>query len=92
MLLAAVPEQVRRDVVASRKMSSVEIVFTLLCKFQPGGAQERTMLLQELNENRLNANAGVKERVNTLRTSRRNLGRASELGVQLPDPLLLGDC
>ena len=42
MLLAAVPEQIRRDVVATRKMSSVEIVFTLLCKYQLGGAQERT--------------------------------------------------
>jgi len=89
MLLAAVPEQIRRDVVASRKMSSVEIVFTLLCKYQPGGAQERTVLLRELNENKLTANAGVKEILNTLRTWRRNLGRASELGVQLPDPLPL---
>jgi hypothetical protein len=70
-------------------MSSVEIVFTLLCKYQPGGAQERTVLLRELNENKLTANAGVKEILNTLRTWRRNLGRASELGVQLPDPLPL---
>ena len=75
MLLAAVPEQIRRDVVASRKMSSVEIVFTLLCKYQPGGAQERTVLLRELNENKLTANAGVKEILNTLRTWRRELGK-----------------
>jgi hypothetical protein len=42
MSLAAVPEQIRRDVVATRRMSSVEIVFTLLCKYQLGGFQERT--------------------------------------------------
>ena len=89
MLLAAVPEQIRRDIVSARKMTCVEIVFTLFCKFQPGGAQERTVLLRELSENRLSANAGVKEILTTLRTWRRNLGRASELGVQLPDPLLL---
>eukprot|EP00435_Cladocopium_sp_Y103_P074811 s444_g51.t1 len=89
MRLAAVPEQVRRNVIASRKMSSVEIVFTLLCKYQPGGAQERTVLLRDLSENRLFANANVKDLLITLRTWRRNFGRASELGVQLPDPLLL---
>eukprot|EP00435_Cladocopium_sp_Y103_P000255 s3738_g1.t1 len=70
-------------------MSTVEIVFMLLCKYQPGGAQERTVLLRDLSENRLSANASVKDLLTTLRTWRRNLGRATELGVQLPDPLLL---
>lgn len=42
-----------------------------------------------MSENKLAANAGVKEILNTLRTRRRNLGKASEFGVQLPDPLLL---
>eukprot|EP00435_Cladocopium_sp_Y103_P048968 s1287_g14.t1 len=37
----------------------------------------------------LSANANVKDLLTTLRTWRRNLGRATELGVQLPDPLLL---
>ena len=74
MLLAAVPEQIRRDIVSARKLTAVEIVFTLLCKYQPGGAQERTLLLRELSDNRLPAHAGTKDILTTLRTWRRNLG------------------
>ena len=54
-----------------------------------GGSPGKDWILRELTENKLAANAGVKEILNTLRTRRRNLGKASEFGVQLPDPLLL---
>ena len=54
-----------------------------------GGSPGKDWILRELTENKLAANAGVKEIPNTLRTRRRNLGKASEFGVQLPDPLLL---
>ena len=40
-------------------------------------------------ENRLGANANTHELLQTLRVWRRNLGRSAELGIQLPDPLIL---
>ena len=61
MLLAAVPEQIRRDIVSARKLTCVEIVLTLLCKSHPGGAQERIVLLRGLNENRLSGDPNHKD-------------------------------
>ena len=44
MLLACLPEGVRRDLIASRRLSTVEIIYKLLITYQPGGPQERTVL------------------------------------------------
>ena len=89
MLLAAVPDPIRRELISSRKLQSVEILYALLCRFQPGGVHEKTSLLKDLTENRLSANANIHELLQTLRVWRRNLGRSAELGIQLPDPLIL---
>lgn len=89
MLLAAVPDPIRRELISSRKLQSVEILYALLCRFQPGGVHEKTSLLKDLTENRLGANANIHELLQTLRVWRRNLGRSAELGIQLPDPLIL---
>ena len=53
MLLAAVPDPIRRELISSRKLQSVEILYALLCRFQPGGVHEKTSLLKDLMENRL---------------------------------------
>ena len=53
MLLAAIPDQIRRELISSRKLQSIEILYTLLCRFQPGGVHEKTSLLKDLTENRL---------------------------------------
>ena len=89
MLLAAVPDSIRRELIAARKLNTVEIVFALLCRFQPGGSQERASLLRDISDPKLNQNASVHELLAALRLWRRNLGRARELGLQLPDPLIL---
>ena len=89
MLLAATPEVVRRELISARKLTCVEILFALLCRFQPGGSHERQKLLREITVNDLNPNANIVDFVNTLRLWRRNLGRAAELRIQLPDPLVL---
>ena len=89
MLLAAIPDQIRRELISSRKLQSTEILYTLLCRFQPGGVHEKTSLLKDLTENRLGANANIHELLQTLRVWRRNMGRSAELNVQLPDPLIL---
>ena len=89
MLLAAIPEPLRKDLISSRKLKSIEIIYALLCRYQPGGVHEKTVLLKDITENRLSANAGIAEVLQALRVWRRNLGRSFELGVQLPDALVL---
>ena len=89
MLLAAVPDVVRRELIATRKMSSVEALFALLCRYQPGGPSERAMLIKEISDNKLGSSAGVKDVLNHLRQWRRYAARARELHVQLPDALVL---
>ena len=89
MLLACLPEGVRRDLIASRRLSTVEIIYKLLITYQPGGPQERTVLLKDITEDRLGTNPSVQEVLNTLRMWRRNVNRANELKVTLPDTLVI---
>lgn len=87
MLLTALPEQLRNDIVAARDVSVVSILYKLLTVFQPGGAAERTALLRSLTEVKLGA--GVGEVLGAIRLWRRWLARADELQVVVPDPLVL---
>ena len=48
LLLAAIPQSVRDDVVTNRWLSSAGILFRVLCLFQPGGSSERSHLLSHL--------------------------------------------
>ena len=48
LLLAAVPQSIRDDVVTNRWLSSAAILFRVLCLFQPGGSSERSHLLSQL--------------------------------------------
>ena len=48
LLLKAVPTQVKEDVVAMRKMSSIEIIGAILTTYQPGGLRKRSALLKYL--------------------------------------------
>ena len=87
MLLSAIPEGIRCQLVASRQMTSASVLFRLYTQCQPGGAAERTKLLHLLVDSKMGNSA--QDSLEWLRMWRRNLGRASELGVQLPDPLVL---
>eukprot|EP00435_Cladocopium_sp_Y103_P054238 s898_g17.t1 len=46
MLLAAIPEVLRRELISARKLKSTEILFAFFCRFQPGGVHEKTTLLK----------------------------------------------
>ena len=48
LLLAAVPQSIRDDVVTNRWLSSAAVLFRVLCLFQPGGSSERSHLLSQL--------------------------------------------
>ena len=87
MLLQAIPSAIRDDLVSSRRMTSEQIIFKLMVVYQPGGAGERTKLLQAITGGMFGET--MTEVLEGIRHWRRNVNRASELGVTLPDALVL---
>ena len=87
LLLAAVPQTIRDDVVTNRWLASASILFRVLCLFQPGGSSERSHLLSQL----VNPNPckSFSEAVKGLRTWQQCLNRAGEIHATLPDSSLL---
>ena len=87
LLLAAVPQSIRDDVVPNRWLASTSILFRVLCLFQPGGSSERSHLLAQLvSPNTCNT---FSEAVKGLRTCLQGLQRAGEIYATLPDSSLL---
>ena len=87
MLLQAVPEHVKEDVISARKLTPDQVLFRLYCLYQPGGASERTKLLQVIAD--CKSGDTVREVLGWVRNWRRYVGRAKELGITLPDALVL---
>eukprot|EP00435_Cladocopium_sp_Y103_P020588 s3183_g5.t1 len=87
MLLAAAPDQVKRDLVASRTLSCTGILFKFFTIFQPGGGMEKASLLKQISEPKVGSS--VPDLLQGLRQWRRLLGRAAELRLTLPDPVVL---
>ena len=55
MIMLAIPESVRPEMVQRRSTGSVtSLVFRLLTVYQPGGQQEKVMILQNLQQPALN--------------------------------------
>lgn len=50
MLLGALPDQLRRDLVSGRQLSVVRILYRLHVAYQPGSGAEKTQLLKNLVE------------------------------------------
>ena len=87
LLLKALPESLRSEIISNRSMGSVQIIFRVLTRYQPGGLAERTTLLKQLVEIKAPSNvAGV---TSSLRSWKRWLVRVSELGINPPDATLL---
>ena len=87
ILLQSIPECIRGELVSMRRLTPDQLLFKLFCVFQPGGSSERTKLLQCISEYR--AGDSVKDMLSWVRTWRRYVGRALELGLVIPDPLVL---
>ena len=102
MLLGALPESLRQDIIASRRLTTTGILFRLYTSYQPGGSGERTGclytsyqpggsgertgLIRSLSE--VKVPAGLVELLGSIRQWRRSLGRSGELRVTI-DPLVL---
>ena len=87
MLLGALPDQLRRDLVSGRQLSVVYILYKLHVTYQPGGGAEKTQLLKNLVETKFATQTS--ELLTQVRLWRRWLARAQELNLALPDPVVL---
>ena len=86
LLLQAIPSTLKTDLVASRELTTCEILFKVLKTYQPGGVTERDEVLSQLTAHST-AKTGP-EAVEMLRLWKRRYLRAAELRLSLPDPLL----
>ena len=88
MILMALPDAVKQEMVQRRSTGSVSsLLFRLLTLYQPGGQQEKVTLLQSLQQPKSEQNAV--DAVKSLRAWARWLRRCKELEVAAPDPTLL---
>ena len=87
MLLSAVPETVKGELIATRQLSPQGIFFKVLKVYQPGGLHERSSTLAALTASR--EASTPQEAVEELRLWKRQWLRTKELGASLPDPTLL---
>ena len=87
LLMRAVPAEIGAELVAVRAMSSLAVIVAVLCRYQPGGPNERATVLAFLvaPERPTSINTGIA----TCRRWLRQLQRAKELGLMLPDATLL---
>ena len=87
LILKAIPSHIRDDLVASRKLTSIEALCAILTTYQPGGLRERSALLKYLTSPEPGKN--ITETLRGLRRWGRWRLRAHELGVGIPDATLL---
>ena len=87
MLLASIPESIRDELVSARKLSTDQVLYKLSITFQPGGAAERTKLLQSITDTK--CGSSLTEILDWIRLWRRYVQRAREINVTLPDGLVL---
>ena len=88
MLLAALAQEVRRDLVARQcTRSAVKIVYRLYVQYCPGGESEKLHLLKSLTETTKAADA--EQAVRALRQWERWMQRAQGIAVTCPDPMIL---
>ena len=87
MLLGAIPDPIKEEILSARRLTTDQLSYKLCITFQPGGASERTKLLQNITDSKCGSN--VHENLDWIRTWRRFVQRARELQVTLPDGLVL---
>ena len=87
LLLKAIPQDQVQVLVTSRELTSTNILFRLLVRFQPGGPGEKQLLLTQLTQ--LEKSTTMAGLGTALRSWRRHHSRAMEIGATLPDGSLL---
>ena len=87
LLLKAIPEGQRDELVATKRLSVFAILAHLHLSYCPGGVSEKQMLLRNLEEP--NEPSNLHETVVSLRRWLRWRARAQEIGATEPDPSIL---
>lgn len=87
MLLNSVPEQIKEELIATRRLTTDQVLYRLCIIFQPGGAFERTKILQSITDSKCSNT--LQDVLDWIRLWRRQVQRAQELGVSIPDGLVL---
>ena len=55
MLLAAIPDSLKKDLISSITLSTTSILYKLCTTYQPGGSAERAFLLKQLTDTKAGA-------------------------------------
>ena len=87
MMVAAVPATLKQEALAARDLIVAGLLFRALKTFQPGGLHERAQTLATLTTVQPAKNVTACQEA--LRQWQRQLRRAEELQLALPDPLLM---
>ena len=87
LLLSAVPEALREEVVSSKSLTAFGILVKGMIAYQPGGLAERQAILAALESPAEASTVG--QGIVTLRRWLRWKRRAEEVGVSIPDPTIL---
>ena len=89
LLLRALPPSLKEEVISTRQTGSVNILFKIWTRYQPGGLAERGLLLRSLVDPGTKSFSSVGDVVAGLRNWRRWLIRTGELNIAVPDATLL---
>ena len=87
LLLAALPESQRDEMIATKSLAPLSIVAKLMVTYQPGGLAEKSIVLRAL-ENPEEAQS-LPQAMTMLRRWLRWKRRALDVGVTLPDPSVM---
>eukprot|EP00435_Cladocopium_sp_Y103_P064506 s236_g26.t1 len=87
MLMQAMPEGLKSEMLSNRVTHTVEIIYKVLTRYQPGGLGEKSMLLRQLVDGR--SPSTLIDSLDQIKAWKRSLRRAQELRVTVPDPTLL---
>ena len=87
MVLQAIPDSIRTEILANRLQSTLSILARILTIYRPGSAVERQQVLKALETP--GSSSTAMELVEALRRWARRLKRTQDLSLQVPDPSIL---
>ncbi|CAE7746100.1 RE1 [Symbiodinium necroappetens] len=87
MILASLPENVRAELLSSRVVGTLATLCRVLILYRPGSVAERQQILRALESP--NTAATAADAVQELRRWARWVARATDIGIQCPDPSVM---
>ena len=87
MMMSAVPASIKDELVATKSLSPLKIITKLMTIYQPGGLQEKSVILKQLEDP--GEAAGTSAAVAQLRKWLRWMRRAEDVNLSLPDASIL---